>query len=246
MHSLSRLGCHAGWRGAFFVALALIALVALAACGSDEEPDEAPAPEPVAEPAPEPAAAAPEPVPEPEPEPMVAEPPAPEPAAEPEPDPAPEPAPAPEPEPAEPAAPEPAETPQPVGSMEDLVVTASTTAAQMIARLSEPEASCIRATVGGLYELLAGAPVLDVLANPTSGPVFACLTEENFAILGVAVISQQAGGLSEEAYSCMLDVATESPEVISLRFGAVEESVAEIRSSPEISACLDSGEPQGP
>ena len=244
MHSLSRLGCRAGWRGAFFVALALVALVALAACGSDEEPAEAPAPEPVAELVPEPAAAAPESAPEPEPE--VTEPPAPEPAAEPEPEPAPEPAPAPEPELAEPATPEPAETPQPVGSMEDLVVTASTTAAQMIARLSEPEASCIRATVGGLYELLAGAPVLDVLANPTSGPVFACLTEENFAILGVAVISQQAGGLSEEAYSCMLDVATESPEVISLRFGAVEESVAEIRSSPEISACLDSEESEGP
>lgn len=242
MHSLSRLGCHAGWRGAFFVALALIALVALAACGSDEEPAEAPAPEPVAEPAPEPAAAAPEPVPEPEPEPVAAEPPTPEPAAEPEPAPAPEP----EPEPVEPATPEPAETHQPVGPMEDLVIAVSTTTAEMIARLSEPEASCIRTTVGGLYDLMAGAPVLDVLANPTSGPVFACLTPENFAILSVAVISQQAGGLGEEAYSCMLDAAKENPDLVSLRSGAVAESVAEIRSSPEISACLDSGEPQGP
>ena len=235
MHSLGRLGCRVGWRGAPVMALALIALVALAACGSDAEPAEAPAPEPVTEPALEPAAAAPAPEPEP------AEPPAPEPATEPEPEPAPEPEPvaAATPEPAEPATPEPAEAPQPVGSMEDLVVTVSTTTAEMVARLSEPEASCIRATVGGLYDLMAGAPVLDVLANPTSGPVFACLTPENFAFLGVAVISHQAGGLSEEAYNCMLDAAKENPDLIALRSGAVEESVAEIRSSPEVSACLD-------
>ncbi len=237
MLALDRLRCRIGWRSVLVTALALVVIVALAACGSDSETPEAPAPDPVAEPAPEPEAAA---TPEP------AAPPTPEPAPEPEPAPAPEPEPASEPvaaatpEPAEPATPEPAEAPQPVGSMEELVVTVSTTTAAMVARLSEPEASCIRATVGGLYDLMAGAPVLDVLANPTSGPVFACLTPENFALLGVAVISQQAGGLGEEAYRCVLDVAKENPDLIALRSGAVEESVAEIRSSPEVSACLDS------
>ena len=231
MYIPSRLNCRVGWRGAFVMALAFIAIMALAACGSDStpasEPPEAPAAEPDPEPASEPAAATPEP----------AEAPAPEPAAEPDPGPASEPA---------AATPEPAEAPQPVGSLEDLVLTRATTANDMIVRLSEPEASCIQATVGGLYGLLSGAPLLDVLANPTSGPVFACLTPENFAVLGVAVISEQAGGLSAETYSCMIDVAKENPDLISLRSGPIEESVAEIRSSAEVSACLNSEESGGP
>ncbi len=249
MYIPSRLNCRVGWRGAFVMALAFIAIMALAACGSDSTPASEPPEAPAAEPAPEPTAAV---TPEP------AEAPASEPAAEPDPEPAsepaaatPEPAEAPAPEPAAEPDPEPAsepaaEAPQPVGSLEDLVLTRATTANDMIVRLSEPEASCIQATVGGLYGLLSGAPLLDVLANPTSGPVFACLTPENFAVIGVAVISEQAGGLSAETYSCMIDVAKENPDLISIRSGSIEESVAEIRSSAEVSACLNSEESGGP
>ena len=194
------------------MALALIALVALAACGSDEEPAEAPAPEPVAESAPEPAITEPEPT----------EPPAPEPAAEPElePEPAPEPA-ITEPEPTEPPAPEPAEDPQPVGSLEDFVITPATTGQDLLDRLSETETSCIRETMGeGIYQIIRATPLLLAGGDAASAaPLFNCLTLESVVILGLAFNSAQAGGWSAETRRCMIEVGLEHPEAIYVRLG---------------------------
>lgn len=187
------------------MALALIALVALTACGSDAEPAEAPAPEPVSEPAPEPTAAA---TPEP------AEPPAPEPAAEPEPA-------VTEPELAEPAAPEPAEAPQPVGSLEDFVITPATTGQDLLDRLSETETSCIRETMGeGIYQIIRATPLLLAGGDAASAaPLFNCLTVESIVILGLAFNSAQAGGWSTETRRCMIEVGLEHPEAVYVRLG---------------------------
>ena len=200
-----------GRRSVLVMALALIALVALTACGSDAEPAEAPAPEPVAEPAPEPTAAA---TPEP------AEQPAPEPAAEPEPEPAPEPA-VTEPEPAEPSAPEPAEAPQPVGSLEDFVITPATTGQDLLDRLSETETSCIRETMGeGVYQIIRATPLLLAGGDAASAaPLFNCLTVESVVILGLAFNSAQAGGWSAETRRCMIEVGLEHPEAVYVRLG---------------------------
>lgn len=205
------LCCRIGRRSVLVMALALIALVALTACGSDAEPAEAPAPEPVAEPAPEPTAAA---TPEP------AEQPAPEPAAEPEPEPAPEPA-VTEPEPAEPPAPEPAEAPQPVGSLEDLVITTATTGQDLLDRLSETETSCIRETMGeGVYQIIRATPLLLAGGDAASAaPLFNCLTVESVVILGLAFNSAQAGGWSAETRQCMIEVGLEHPEAVYVRLG---------------------------
>ena len=202
MRSLSGLGYRAGWRGALVMALALIALVALVACGSDEEPAEPPAPEPVAEPVPEPAA-----------EPAPAEPPAPEPAPKPEPEPAPEPAVA---EPPEPAAPEPAEEPEPVGSIEDFVITASTTGGDLLSVLSEAENDCIREAVGeGVYQIIRGTPLLLAVGDASSASFFfECVTLENVVYLGVAFMDAQVGGWSAETRACLVGVANEHPEAI--------------------------------
>ena len=203
--------CRVSRRSVLVMALALIALVALTACGSDAEPAEAPAPEPVAEPAPEPTAAA---TPEP------AEPPAPEPAAEPEPEPAPEPA-VTEPEPADPSAPEPAEAPQPVGSLEDFVITPATTGQDLLDRLSETETSCIRETMGeGVYQIIRATPLLLAGGDAASAaPLFNCLTVESVVILGLAFNSAQAGGWSAETRRCMIEVGLEHPEAVYVRLG---------------------------
>ena len=205
------LCCRIGRRSVLVMALALTALVALTACGSDAEPAEAPAPEPVAEPAPEPTAAA---TPEP------AEQPAPEPSAEPEPEPAPEPA-ATEPEPTEPSAPEPAEAPQPVGSLEDFVITSATTGQDLLDRLSETETSCIRETMGeGVYQIIRATPLLLAGGDAASAaPLFNCLTVESVVILGLAFNSAQAGGWSAETRRCMIEVGLEHPEAVYVRLG---------------------------
>ncbi|MCY3887329.1 MAG: hypothetical protein OXG19_06440 [Chloroflexi bacterium] len=202
MHSFSRLACCAGWRGALVMALTLIALVALTACGSDEEPAEAPPLEPVAEPAPEPAA-------------EPAEPPAPEPAPEPEPEPALEPV-VTEPAPAEPAAPAPAEEPEPVGSIEDFVITVSTTGGDLLSVLSEAENDCIREAVGeGVYQIIRGTPLLLAVGDASSASFFfECVTLENVAYLGVAFMDAQVGGWSTETRACLVGVANEHPEAI--------------------------------
>ncbi len=199
------------WRGVLVMALALIALVALTACGSDAEPAEVPAPEPVAEAAPEPTAAA---------TPELAEPPAPEPAAEPEPEPAPEPAVA-EPELAEPSAPEPAEAPQPVGSLEDFVITPATTGQDLLDRLSETETSCIRETMGeGIYQIIRATPLLLAGGDAASAaPLFNCLMVESVVILGLAFNSAQAGGWSAETRRCMIEIGLEHPEAVYVRLG---------------------------
>lgn len=213
MRAPGGLDGRAVWRGALVMALALIALVALAACGSDEEPAEAPAPEPVAESAQEPVAAA---TPEP------TEPPAPEPAAEPEPEPEPAPEPAiTEPEPTEPPAPEPAEDPQPVGSLEDFVITPATTGQDLLDRLSEAEISCIRESMGeGVYQIIRATPLLLAGSNVASAaPLFNCLTVESVVILGVAFTDVQAGGWSAETRRCMIEIGMEHPEAIYVRIG---------------------------
>ena len=193
------------------MALALITLVALTACGSDAEPADAPAPEPVVEPAPEPTAAA---TPEPD------EQSAPEPAAEPEPEPAPEPA-VTEPEPAELPAPEPAAAPQPVGSLEDFVITPATTGQDLLDRLSEAEISCIRESMGeGVYQIIRGTPLLLAGSNAASAaPLFNCLTVESVVLLGVAFNDVQAGGWTAETRRCIVEVGKEHPEAIYVRLG---------------------------
>ena len=203
--------------GCLIAALALILI--LAACGSDPEPTAtntpgpttiAPAPtalpgptqalEPTATPAP---TAMPEPTATPEPTTTPEQTAAPEPTATAEPTPEPEP-------------------PQAMMSMENLVITQATTGGDLMAMLSEQEASCVKANVGDtLYQLILGAPIMLMVAGDTSqrAPLFNCLEPDNVIYLAVAFLDLQAGGWSPESRSCITDVGLEHPDALFIRLG---------------------------
>ena len=171
---------------------ALIAALPLAAaCSGDSEPE----PTPTAAPA----TATPTPTP------------TPTPTAEPTPTATPTPAPAtatPTPEAAEPL------------SMRDFVVDASTTGQDLIDRLSEDEAACIKAAVGDfVFEILLGTPLLmaGTDAGGSAQPLFACLSVENVVLLGLAFSDAQTGFRDDESRECIQELALEHPEIIFTR-----------------------------
>ncbi len=203
----------AGRWAAILVSTAALMLL-LVACGSDPEPTatSVPAPDPTA-------AAAPT---------AMAEPtPAPEPTATPEPEPTNTPVPPPTqaPEPTAMAEPEPTDEPAPpqaMMSLEDFVITQSTTGGELMALLSEQEASCVQTGVGdALYQLILGTPITLMAAGDISqtAPLFNCLEQDNVIYLAVAFLDLQAGGWSPESRSCITEVGLTHPDAVYVRLG---------------------------
>ena len=134
------------------------------------------------------------------------------------PEPLPPPAPPPAPAPVSAAVPEPG----PVGSLEDLVVTSATTGKDVVDRISESEASCIRGAVGdAVYGVLLGTPLLRAGINAAVvATLVGCLTPDNVVFLGVAFIDAQAGGwaagphMATETRMCIVEVGMERPQAI--------------------------------
>ncbi len=128
------------------------------------------------------------------------------------------------------------------GSIEDLVITESTTVGDLMAALSESEVSCLRdavgeATLGAVMNLpLASAPPGAMDALP-----FECLAPENSIGISIAMMSAAAGGLSSETRSCISDLAMENPSVLGI--GEPPEDPTELFSTAiQIQLCMSDEE----
>ena len=106
--------------------------------------------------------------------------------------------------------------------MRDFVVDASTTGQDLIDRLSEDEAACIKASVGDfVFEILLGTPLLmaGTDAGGSAQPLFACLAVENAVLLGLAFSDAGTGFRDEESRACIQELALDHPEIIFTRLG---------------------------
>ncbi len=96
-----------------------------------------------------------------------------------------------------------------------------TTGSDLIERLSDEEAACIKSAVGdAAYELMLGTPLISAGTGAGAAqPLLACLTQDNVVLLGTAVIDAQAGGRSAETRECIVELGLEHPEVVYVRLG---------------------------
>ena len=183
-----------GW---LTVAVAALAVGALAvACSGDDEPE----PTPTATQAP--AAATPAPS-----------------------TPTPTPTSTPTPTPTETATPTPTQTPPPATAtpaptpgptLEDFVVTATTTGKELLDRLTEEERTCVKDAFGEfIYAAMQAVPLLGAGSDPAqAAPLLACLETESAVRVGIAFTSASAGGWSAETRECMVQLGLEQPGAI--------------------------------
>ncbi len=112
-------------------------------------------------------------------------------------------------------------TAQPPITLEDLILTPDVTGQDLIDRVSEAEAACIRAAVGDFaYQVLLGISMMEAMASAsgsTAAPLFNCLTPDNVVLLGAGIIDLEAGGRSPEARACLQAVLREHPEYLYVR-----------------------------
>ncbi len=132
----------------------------------------------------------------------------------------------------------PAPTPTPaMMSLSDIDET--TTGAELIAALSEDEADCLRSAIGDAsYQAIMNLTLSESATSFDMFPV-ECLEQGNAIDLTVAMMSLQAGGLSNDSQSCIKDVISE--------LGVPSESMSEtdaMRSYITMQLCLTDEEAQ--
>ena len=82
----------------------------------------------------------------------------------------------------------------------------TTTGAELIASLSEDEAACLRAAIGDAsYEAMQDLALSESATGFDTFPL-QCLEPDNAIDLSVAMMSLQAGGLSDDSQACIKDV----------------------------------------
>ena len=82
----------------------------------------------------------------------------------------------------------------------------TTTGAELIASLSEGEADCLRAAIGDAsYEAMQDLTLSESAMGFDTFPL-QCLEPDNAIDLSVAMMSLQAGGLSDDSQACIKDV----------------------------------------
>ena len=115
----------------------------------------------------------------------------------------------------------------------------TTTGAELIASLSEDEAACLRAAIGDAsYEAMQDLPLSESAMGFDTFPL-QCLEPDNAIDLSVAMMSLQAGGLSDDSQACIKDVFAE--------LGVPSESMSEtdsLRSFITMQLCLTDEEAQ--
>ena len=85
----------------------------------------------------------------------------------------------------------------------------TTTGAELIASLSEGEAACLRTTIGDTsYEAMQDLTLSESAMGFDTFPL-QCLEPDNAIDLSIAMLSLQAGGLSDDSQSCIKDVFAE-------------------------------------
>ena len=113
------------------------------------------------------------------------------------------------------------------GSVEDLVITESTTVGDIMAVLSADEVSCVRDAVGaGIFDAIQGIAIATAPPGTMENLPFECLAPENAIGISIAFMSAEAGGLSAETRSCISALAMENPSVLGI--GAPPENPAEL------------------
>ena len=113
------------------------------------------------------------------------------------------PTPTPDPTPTPTATPVPTPTPA-MMSLSDIDET--TTGAELIASISDGEADCLRAAIGdSAYEAMQDLTLSESAMGFDTFPL-QCLEPDNAIDLSVAMMSLQAGGLSDESQACIKDV----------------------------------------
>ncbi len=107
------------------------------------------------------------------------------------------------------------------GSIEDLVITPSTTGQDLVDRLSEDERACLKSTFGDVFfGILLQTPLLGAGTDATSAaPLFGCLAIDSIVVLGISFIEAQAGGWEPDTRACMIGVGREHPEAVLLGMG---------------------------
>lgn len=136
-----------------------------------------------------------------------------------------------------PVPPTPTPTPMPehvpTGSVEDLVITDSTTVGDIMAVFSAEEVSCLRDAIGApLFDSIQGIPIATAPPGTLDSLPFECLGPENLIGVQIALMSAETGGLSAETRSCIREVAMENPGLL----GGAEPS-----SPDEVSALIGAG-----
>ena len=113
-------------------------------------------------------------------------------------------------------APEPTAEPQAMATLEDFVLTPATTGQDLINRISQEEADCIKGAIGeAFFGLMMQAPLLQASADPAAAaPVFGCLTVDNILLFGIAMFDVQAGGWEPETRACVIEVGREHPDIV--------------------------------
>lgn len=102
------------------------------------------------------------------------------------------------------------------GSIEDLVITDSTTVGDLMAVLSEGEVSCLRDAFGaGAFDAVQGMPLASLPADSAEFPTD-CLAPESTIGITIAMMSAEAGGLSAETRGCITALAMENPSALGI------------------------------
>ena len=144
---------------------------------------------------------------------------------------------------------EPTAEPQAMATLEDFVLTPATTGQDLINRISQEEADCIKGAIGeAFFGLMMQAPLLQASADPAAAaPVFGCLTVDNILLFGIAMFDVQAGGWEPETRTCMIEVAREHPDLVLAGLG-MEATTTASDDHPylvELYACLSPNERLG-
>ena len=180
------------WRWAMLLVALVAGALVFAACSESATPTPNPTATPTTPvPTPTPAAPdtpAPTPTPDPTPTPATPDTPAPTPTSDPTPT---------------PATSDPTPTPATM-SLGDIDET--TTVAELVASLSEGEADCLRAAVGdAIYQAIQDLTLSESATGFDTFPL-QCLEPDTAINLSVAMISLQAGGLSDDSQACIKGV----------------------------------------
>ncbi|MDE2838589.1 MAG: hypothetical protein OXL97_13955 [Chloroflexota bacterium] len=203
-----RMSLRASVRSAISITMVLLLFAAFAAACGDPEPTATPTPRPTPTPTP---TATPTPLP---------------------------PTPTPVPPTATPESAPDTTMPEPeAGSVQDLVITESTTVGDLMAVLSESEVSCIRDIFGeGASDAVQGMPLAGLPTDSADFPID-CLATENVIGISVAMMSGEAGGLSAETRSCITALAMENPAILGIG-GEPENPAALFGGAIQMQLCL--------
>ncbi|MCY4449175.1 MAG: hypothetical protein OXE02_10080 [Chloroflexi bacterium] len=128
------------------------------------------------------------------------------------------------------------------GSVEDLVVTESTTVGDLMAVLSESEVSCLRDAVGGAtLDAVQNVPLANAPPGAMDALPFECLSPESAIGISIAMMSAEAGGLSAETRGCISALAMENPSALGI--GGPPDDPTEIFSTAiQIQLCMSDEE----